>query len=175
VGQLDFDIAFNTTSLVYGTEYLILHPEGEAHPDHPPDFLAFSVIVYLVVRSNVDKVPIPSLLRTIARDATYYFLVIFTSQFTFVMFVAFANVRMSPQSSILSLWLTYTFIAQHQTTPWHVSDTRMCFLRLFTESLSPVTVEISCTSEYFFAFQTIRSDPHPQVCPGDDHAITALA
>ena len=74
---------------------LVLHPEGEAHSHRPPDFLAFSVIVYLVVRSNVDKIPIPSLLRTIARDATHYFLILFTSQFMLVMFVAFANVRIS--------------------------------------------------------------------------------
>ena len=74
---------------------LILHPEAWAHSHRPPDFLAFSVIVYLVVRSNVDKIPIPSLLRTIARDATHYFLILFTSQFMLVMFVAFANVRIS--------------------------------------------------------------------------------
>jgi len=55
------------------------------------DLLAFSVIVYLVVRSNVKKVPIPSLLKIIARDATCYFLVIFTSHLVFVMFQAFAD------------------------------------------------------------------------------------
>ena len=68
---------------------------GDTHPDKPPDFLAFSVIVYLVVRSNVNKVPIPSLLETIARDATYYFLVIFTSQLVLMAFLLFASVRMS--------------------------------------------------------------------------------
>ena len=66
---------------------------GDTHSDHPLDFLAFSVIVYLVVQSNVNKVPIPGLLRIIARDATHYFLVIFTSHLVFIMFLAFASVR----------------------------------------------------------------------------------
>ena len=60
----------------------------------PSDLLAFSAIVYLVVRSNIYyEVPIPSLLKTIARDATYYFLVIFTSHLVLVMFLLFASVR----------------------------------------------------------------------------------
>ena len=86
-------------SLLYGTKLLlsfVLEARlGDTRSDRPTDLLAFSVIVYLVVRSNVDKVPIPGLLRTIARDATYYFLVIFTSHFVFVMFLALASVRIS--------------------------------------------------------------------------------
>jgi hypothetical protein len=72
-----------------------LHLGGDAHSDHPADLLAFLLIVHLVVRSNVNKVPIPSLLRTIARDATYYFLVIFTSHLLLVLFLLFASVRIS--------------------------------------------------------------------------------
>jgi len=66
---------------------------GDTNSDHPADLLAFSVIVYLVVRSNVNKVPIPSLFRTIVRDATYYFLLIFSSHLMIVLFVLFATVR----------------------------------------------------------------------------------
>ena len=66
---------------------------GDTHSDHPSDVLAFSLIVYLVVRSNINKVPVPGLLRIIARDATYYFLVIFTSHLVLVLFLAFASVR----------------------------------------------------------------------------------
>ena len=94
VGRAFLDIACNVMSLTYGTKPFAFHPDGGVHSDHPPDLLTFSVIVYLVVRSNVYKVPIPSLLRIIAQDATYYFLIIFTSQFMFVMFVMFANVGM---------------------------------------------------------------------------------
>ena len=78
---------------------------GDIRSDHPTDVLAFSAVVYLVVRSNLNRVPVSHLLKTIARDATYYFLVIFTSHFVFVMFVAFASVRISSQSSIISLRL----------------------------------------------------------------------
>jgi len=55
------------------------------------DLLAFSVIVYLVVQSNVNKVPTPRLLKAIAQDATWYFLVIFTSHLVLVMFLSFAS------------------------------------------------------------------------------------
>jgi len=77
----------------YGTP-LAIHP-GDIHPDHPSDVLAFSFIVFLVVRSNVTKVPLPSILKTIARDATYYFLVIFTSHLVTAMFFWFASVSTS--------------------------------------------------------------------------------
>jgi hypothetical protein len=66
---------------------------GDIHPDRPADFLAFSVIVYLVVRSNVNRIPISGLFKIIVRDATRYFLIIFTSHLVFVMFLAFATVR----------------------------------------------------------------------------------
>ena len=69
--------------------------EGDTHPDYPTDLLAFSVVVYLVVRSNVTKTPIPRLFRTVAQDATYYFLVIFTSHLVLMLFLSLANVRIS--------------------------------------------------------------------------------
>jgi hypothetical protein len=99
-------IVFTTMSLVYGTEFLLPFIWEEIHSDHPADFLAFSVIVYLVLRSNVNRVPIPRLFKIIAQDATYYFLVIFTSHLVVVMFQVFASVRISSQSSV-TLGLTY--------------------------------------------------------------------
>ena len=65
----------------------------DTRSDYPADLLAFSVIVYLVVRSNISNFPIPTLLKTIARDATYYFLLIFTSHVIFVLVLLFAKVR----------------------------------------------------------------------------------
>jgi hypothetical protein len=59
--------------------FFALHLEGDGGSDHPTDLLAFLLIVYLVLRSNVHRLPMPSLLMTIAQDATCYFLVIFTS------------------------------------------------------------------------------------------------
>ena len=82
--------------------FLVLHP-GDTDSDHPTDFLAFSVVVYLVVRSNLNKIPIPRLFKTIAQDATYYFLFIFTSHFVLLMFLLFASVRISSYPSIISL------------------------------------------------------------------------
>jgi hypothetical protein len=46
-----------------------------------------------VVQANVNKVPIPSLLRTIAKDATYYFLIIFTSHLALELTLVLARVR----------------------------------------------------------------------------------
>jgi len=73
---------------------LVLHL-GDTHSDSPTDFLAFSVIVYLVVRSSAYRVLIPTLLKTIVRDATYYFLVVFTSHLVVVLFLWFVSARIS--------------------------------------------------------------------------------
>ena len=71
---------------------LVLHL-GDTDSDHPTDVLAFSLIIYLVLRFNINEVPIPSLLRTIAKDTTYYFMVVFTSHLVLMLFLIFANVR----------------------------------------------------------------------------------
>jgi len=81
----------------YGAPFSF-HPGDRAHSDHPADFLAFSVIIYIVVRSNINRVPIPWLFRIIVRDATCYFLFIFTSHLLVVLFLWFASVRVSSSS-----------------------------------------------------------------------------
>ena len=94
VGQLSMEIAFTTVVLGYGTELLLPftdHP-GETRSDHPQDLLAFSVIVYLVVRFNATEAPIHSLSNIIIQDATCYFLVMFTSHLVVVMSLLFASV-----------------------------------------------------------------------------------
>ena len=67
----------------------------DTRSDHLPDFLAFSVIVSLVIRSGLRGVPIPSIFKTITRDATYYFLVIFSSHLLLVIFLALEKVSTS--------------------------------------------------------------------------------
>jgi len=112
VGQLSVGIAFTTMSLAYGAELLLSFVDHlDTHSDHPADALAFSVIVFLVVRSNVTKVPIPRILRIIARDATCYFLVIFTSHLVVVMFFWLASVSSPPQvaPSLLSMARLYLY------------------------------------------------------------------
>jgi len=97
MGQLSVEFGFIAMSLAYGTELLLpfIDHLGDTNFDHSADFLAFSVIVYLVVRSNLKKVPIPSLFKTVAQDATYYFLVIFTSHFLLMFFLWFSSVGTS--------------------------------------------------------------------------------
>ena len=93
--------SYHVSHIWYETP-LSLHLGGTPS-DRPTDIIAFSVIIYLVVRSNVKQVPIPGLFRTIAQDAMYYFLVIFTSHFVLVMFQAFAHVRTLSLRSIFFL------------------------------------------------------------------------
>jgi len=126
VGQLSREIGFIAMTLAYGAEILVSFIDhwGDARSDHLPDLLAFSVVVYLVVQSGVKKVPLPNILKTIARDATHYFLVIFTSHIVLVMFLAFASVSTSSYSTVFSLRLAYTFIGYNQTNPSRVSDAR---------------------------------------------------
>jgi len=128
-------IAFTTISLTYGTELLFSFVDHlDTHSDHPTDALAFSVIVFLVVRSNITKVPLPSIFRIIARDATSYFLIIFTSHLVIVMFYWLASVSTPSQPPLFSLWLAYTLIGRNQATSFFVSDVGTRSVRTFTES-----------------------------------------
>ena len=110
------------------------HIAGDTHHDHPTDLSAFLVIVYLVFRSHAYQFLVPSLLRTIAQDATFYFLVIFTSHLIFELTLLFGRVRTSP--SALPLQPTETFIAFNPSASWRVSDTGTHPLCFFTESFS---------------------------------------
>jgi len=57
-------------------------PSGDMYA---PDSLAFLLVVYLAIRSKASSVKIPTILGTMAEDATWYFLVIFTSHFVLEM------------------------------------------------------------------------------------------
>jgi len=107
---------------------------------YPPrlstDTLIFSTIVYTALRSNLYQLRIPSLLKTIARDATHYFLVIFTSQLLFVFTLILTRVRISLYLSVLSFPLAEAIIAFNPTHPWPVSNTMIRLLHLFTTSFS---------------------------------------
>ena len=52
---------------------------------HLPDVLAFSVVVYWARKLRQPGLKFSALLDAIAKDATYYFMVIFTSHFVLVM------------------------------------------------------------------------------------------
>ena len=63
------------------------------------DLLAFLIILHLASRSTARKFGLPGLLGTIVRDATKYFLVIFTAHFVLVMTLLFAPVGNVPCGS----------------------------------------------------------------------------
>lgn len=52
---------------------------------HPPDVLAFSLVVFWARKSGASGLKLSTLLDAIAKDSTYYFMVIFTSHFVLVM------------------------------------------------------------------------------------------
>ena len=131
---------------------LVVHL-GDIHSDHPSDILAFSLIVYLVVRSNINKVPVPGLLRIIARDATYYFMVIFTLHLVLVLFLVFGSVRISlycmlhhlstVRSDVYSLTSSYFLQGESHQDAFR-SFVHPIFLRAIVGPL--------CTSGDLFAF-----------------------
>lgn len=134
------ELGYTTLSLVYGTKFP-LFPIQKKTPgsDRPTDFIAFSLIVYLVlVRSNAGYQRRMPLLKTIAQDATYYFLIIFTSHFVLELTLLFARVRALSLLHAFSVWIAETFIAFTTTNPRLVSDTGTHFLRFssFTETFS---------------------------------------
>jgi len=59
------------------------------------DLLAFFIILHLAGRWTVRWSGIPGLLGTILRDATKYFLVIFTAHFVLAMTLLFARVSLA--------------------------------------------------------------------------------
>ena len=128
------EIGFTILSLVYGARPpLAFRVVRGSSVDYSADLLSFSVIVYLVVRSNVYKFPVPSLLKIIARDATYYFLIIFSSHVVFVFTLIFGKVRKLP--TFFSL-LAKASVAYNPTASWPVSATITHLIRPFTGSFS---------------------------------------
>jgi len=58
------------------------------------DLLAFLVILHVAGWWKIRRFSIPGLVGTILRDATKYFLVIFTAHFVLVMTIIFARVSL---------------------------------------------------------------------------------
>jgi len=77
------------------TMFISADPSGDMYA---PDSLAFSLIIYLAIRSKALSVKIPTILGTMAEDATRYFLVIFTSHFVLEMTLILG--RVSPTAPL---------------------------------------------------------------------------
>ena len=119
-----------------------------------------------MVRSNINKVPVPGLLSIIARDATYYFMVIFTLHLVLVLFLVFGSVRISlycmlhhlstVRSDVYSL--TSSYFLQGES---HQDAFRSFFHPIFLRAI----VGPLCTSDDLFAFQDVGSDPRLRYLP----------
>lgn len=64
------------------------------------DFLAFSLIVVLAKKSQAPGLKMPSLLEIIVKDATRYFLIIFTSHLVFELTLNLGRVSVTVQFSL---------------------------------------------------------------------------
>ena len=58
------------------------------------DFLVFSLVILFARKSRVPGLKFPSLLDTVAEDATWYFLVIFTTHLLLVITLSFGRVSL---------------------------------------------------------------------------------
>lgn len=97
----------------------------------PKDFLAFVVVAYIASKSTVHKYGFPSLVRTLARDATKYFLVIFTAHLVLAMTLLFASVGLGLQFAVameLTPFSSITVLAIHPADPRNVSRGNFTFL-----------------------------------------------
>jgi len=112
--------------------------------------------MYTALRSNLRHIRIQSLLKTIARDATHYFLVIFTSQLLLELTLVLARVRVLSYLRVLPFWLAEAPVAFDQTGPRRVSNTMVRLLRFFFHQvLLCGTVDTSCTSKCHFASEPV--------------------
>ena len=66
---------------------------------YTPDFLAFSLITFSAAKSRALNLRGPTLLGTIAQDATWYFLVIFSSHFVLEMTLTLGRVSATPSTT----------------------------------------------------------------------------
>ena len=64
------------------------------------DFLAFLLIIFLAVKSRTPGLNVPRILDVIAKDATRYFLVIFTSHLVFALTLNLARVSATVPPSV---------------------------------------------------------------------------
>jgi hypothetical protein len=88
------EVAYTVISLAYGETFQNSPALRNDHtkPVFWEDLLAFSIILYLAGWWKNRQFGIPGLLGTILRDATKYFLVIFTAHLVLAMTLLFARV-----------------------------------------------------------------------------------
>ena len=118
------EMAYTSISLFYGNRNHLRpnpHVTDSAHTTFASDFLAFSLIVLLAVRSKGGGLKIPTLLRSITKDATRYFLVIFTSHFVLVITLNLGRVSATFPLSGLHLIMSTIYAGNDPTSSSCVS------------------------------------------------------
>ena len=138
------EVAYTSISLCFGGDYCYLEPgrivTNATYTVSTSDLLAFSLIITLVKNSGAGGSKIPTIMDTIAEDATRYFLVIFTSHFVLVMTLNLGRVSLDGSNSGLPLMLSYPFsfrkrfnLFQHrksQLTASHITVLIICSVTL---------------------------------------------
>lgn len=100
--QRHVELAFPAMSLLYGMKPpLPFVLAGYILICCPTDLLTFLVIVYVSLRSNMWQFKLPSLFRTMAQDATRYFLVVFASHLALELALLFGKARIILYSLLL--------------------------------------------------------------------------
>lgn len=88
------ELGYPAISILYGMKpSAAFPPTGDIFSHYPTDLLAFVLIIYMALGSGMYQFKMPSLFRIIAQDATYYFLVIFSSHLTLELTLIFGRVR----------------------------------------------------------------------------------
>ena len=104
------------------TETALNYPHIADRTVFASDFLAFVLIILLAVWSKAGGLEIPMILRAIAKDATRYFLVIFTSHFVLVMTLNLG--RVSATVSLPRVYLLTLNLGNDPTSSSFVSQRR---------------------------------------------------
>ena len=102
-----------------------MFPNGHTNP-FLEDLLAFLIIVHLAGRWTIRWFGIPGLLGTIMRDATRYFLVVFTAHLVLAASIIFA--RVGSKMYFANRMLLISYLAFSSTTSRHVSHSSVPFL-----------------------------------------------
>ena len=91
-----------------------------------PDFLAFSLMMFLALRWGVGKLRIPTIMGTIAEDSLRYFLVIFTSHFVLEMTLLLGRVSVTYPLFLYcdKRYLIHTRVGIYSITSSQVSNHR---------------------------------------------------
>lgn len=86
------EVTYTSLSLFYGTSKIIIEFGAWVSRHATPDVLAFLMVTFWARKARARGIHVTTILDVIAKDATYYFMVIFTSHLVLVMTLNLARV-----------------------------------------------------------------------------------